>query len=127
MDRNPLLPVKLCVKFVNNVDGGAVVAQRKYFLGIPVVAEEDIEQGPLSGELNTYMVSRVADLPADAGSPALLARRTRTICEGCREVCWLDPAGFDELRGMAVEIICTRCAIARLQCKKAELQGQADG
>lgn len=103
------------------------MAERKYFLGIPILTEADIEAGRASGELHVYGVSRVTDVPASFGSPELQARRTRTICEVCREVCWLDPAGFDELRGTRIEIVCIQCLAARVRLAKAEQKGQPNG
>lgn len=95
------------------------------FLGfeLNVAEQDDIDKAAEAGETHRYIVVRCADSDPTAGSPDLLRRRTRTLCELCGEVCWLDPKSFDSLRGMALVITCAQCEIDRLRQERAELDG----
>lgn len=83
------------------------------FLGIPVnvADEEDILEAAASGQMHYYIVIRVADAHPDAYSPDLQRRKTRTLCERCGEVCFMDPKSFDSLRGLTTMIICAQCMV----------------
>jgi RNase P subunit RPR2 len=87
------------------------VRQEK-FLGIPinVVTDEEIAQeAETQTEAVSYIVMRVADETPGRMSPALQARRLRTLCEKCNELCFVDPKCLDSFRPMKVEIICMQC------------------
>lgn len=81
------------------------------FLGIPVnvMDDADIDAERESGELHLYGVMRVADTHYNDSRDPFVQRRQRTICEDCGQVCYFDPKQFDQLRGMNLRIICTRC------------------
>jgi hypothetical protein len=85
------------------------------FLGMEfnVLDDKTIDREAALGIEHPYIVTRVADMDPDAGSLQLRARRTRTLCEVCGEVCFLDPKSFDRLAAMKLTIVCTRCMIVR--------------
>jgi hypothetical protein len=95
------------------------------FLGIEldVVDQDDIDQAAAEGGVHRYVVIRCADSDPRGGSPDLRRRRTRTLCEVCGELCWLDPKSFDPFRGMTLVITCTRCEVIRVRERKAGADG----
>ena len=93
---------------------------RKTFLGIPIMTQADIDQAVASQEPNVYIVSRVVDTPPGYGSAALRARRLRTLCEGCREVCWLDPKSYDPTGGMKITILCMQCSLLKMAAESPD-------
>src|ERR1700761_2048256 len=95
------------------------------FLGheINVVEQGDIDKAAEAGGVHRYVVLRGADADPAAASPDLRRRRTRTLCEVCGELCWLDPKSFDPFRGMTLIITCTHCEIERVRTMRAESDG----
>jgi hypothetical protein len=91
------------------------------FLGmkVQIVDDEDMRNAE---EGTVYVMTRVADMDPRHGSPALRARRTKTLCDSCREVCWLDPKSFDPLPAH-VKRLCAQCMIAKV---KEENGGKLD-
>lgn len=62
------------------------------FLGkIQVISEE--EQANM-GKDAVYVMMRVVDDDPSLAWPELLRRRVKTLCDDCREPCWLDPKAF---------------------------------
>lgn len=92
---------------------------RTTFLGIPVVTEQDIEDELTRDRPQIYAVQRVLDTARSGPSPELRSRRTRTPCEGCGEICWLDPKGYVQVAILHPQILCNRCIVARLKSDKA--------
>jgi hypothetical protein len=92
------------------------------FLGqtFQVLEDQDIETALESDAVRYYGVPRVSDVPAEWGSPQLRARRLRTVCEVCSQVCWMDPESMDALKGLPVKIICTHCLIAEVDRRKGD-------
>lgn len=90
------------------------------FLGIPVnvIDDGEIDRQLSSPEPKVILVRRVADTDLTWGSPAYLARRTRTLCEGCGEVCFLDPAGYAEVAILHPTILCLQCMMVRIKAIK---------
>lgn len=91
------------------------------FLGIPVhvLSEADIDRERASQTERIYVVGRVTDFNSGSfGSPELQRRRLRTPCEGCREICYMDPKAFDSLRGMNLTILCGHCMLARIKAEQ---------
>jgi len=99
------------------------VGERRTFLGIPIITQEDIDREVESQEPGVYTVIRCADSAPGSGSAALRARRIRTLCEGCREVCWLDPKSYDPLAGMNLTILCMQCVAVKIQKQRDDLDG----
>lgn len=89
--------------------------KRVNLLGIPidVVDEKEIAEAAEEGGIHPYIVMRCTDTNDRAIPPALLARRLRTICELCGELCYQDPKNFDSLKGLLMVIICMRCMVGR--------------
>ena len=87
------------------------------FLGIPVnvIDDEEIERQLTSTEPKIVLLRRVADTDLTQGSPGLRARRTRTLCEGCGEVCFLDPSGYAEVAILHPTLLCIQCMLVRLK------------
>lgn len=80
------------------------------FLGIPITAVNPDVWTPPEGGVKIHMLMRVEDEIKEP-YPALVARRKRTLCEGCNAVCWIDP------KCMIIPTakqLCSRCALARM-------------
>jgi len=94
------------------------------FLGmaVPVMTEDDLDKARESQEPHVYMVTRIIDSDVTAGSSDLRARRLRTLCEGCNELCWLDPNGYDELRGVNLTILCLQCTLAKARREQPQFK-----
>lgn len=92
---------------------------QQYFLGVPIITEEQINAARESQDESVYMVIRIVDDPT-AGSADLKRRRLRTPCEGCREICWLDPKSFDPLRGMNLTLLCMQCVDAKAKQEESD-------
>lgn len=109
--------------------------RRENFLGFPidVVDEHDIAQQAELGDLHPYVVVRCTDTDPTAGSRDLRRRRTRTLCELCGELCYLDTKSFDEIRALKTLIVCTRCMLdwrdevqARVDAHRNEEDGRGE-
>lgn len=98
--------------------------KRINFLGIPVnvADEEDIAKAAAAGQMHYYIVIRTSDAHPEAHSPELAKRRTRTLCEVCSALCYMDPKSFDSLRGLTTMIICAQCMVDK---HKEEKQADA--
>jgi hypothetical protein len=80
---------------------------------IHVLEEDDVDTLTQGGAIVPYVVSRIDDLATvDFSPPGLKARRLRTVCEGCKAICFIDPQSFDTVRGMKVRIVCVQCHLA---------------
>lgn len=90
------------------------------FLGIPVnvIDDGEIDRQLATPEPKIVLVSRVADTDLTLGSPEYLARRTRTLCEGCGELCFLDPAGYAEIAILHPTLLCPQCMWSRLKAAR---------
>lgn len=88
-----------------------------------VVDQADIDEAAAAGGVHHYVVSRCANTNPTLGSPDLRRRRTRTLCEDCGEICWLDPKSFDQMRGMTLVILCIECEFTRVKQMEAESDG----
>lgn len=91
------------------------------FLGfeVNVIDDADVDDAIERGETHVYMVSRVEDDDPAMGSPELLARRKRTPCERCSEICWIDPLGYEQVARMQHVIVCIRCLLKQARQEKA--------
>lgn len=86
------------------------------FLGMDfnVVDDDDVAQAAELGQHHDYMVMRVED-SSNAGSPDLLRRRQRTLCEKCGAVCWIDPKSHEQVASLNHTIICSRCMLKKVE------------
>lgn len=85
---------------------------------VDVIDQDDIDKAIEEGNLHYYLVMRVVDADPDAGSADLRRRRLRTPCEGCGQICWMDPKNFDSMAGMKFMIICAQCMIHKFRTEK---------
>lgn len=83
-----------------------------------IVDQADIDRAASVDETHHYIVIRVADADPSAYSPALNRRRLRTLCEDCREVCFIDPLSFESLRGVKLRIVCAQCQVVHQRTEK---------
>ncbi len=84
-------------------------------INVKVVNESDIAK-----EVETdpdrprwYVCIRVKDWQPQMWTPALRSRITRSLCEKCRAICYVDPKSFDPFAGLNMVIVCSWC-FARL-------------
>lgn len=73
--------------------------------GLPVHVGTPEEIEAAAGDRPIHLVNRVADMVAEP-YPALAARRFKTPCADCRELCWLDPKSLAEPSAL---VVCFHC------------------
>jgi hypothetical protein len=94
----------------------SAMPKRVSIFGIPidVINQQEIDEAAAKGEVHPYVVSRVTDFGDDSQTPDfLIKRRQRTICEVCKEVCYIDPKSYDSIAGMLLLIVCLHCLVER--------------
>ena len=93
--------------------------EKIFFLGreveVNVVDDKDIDEAEAAGEHHDYLVVRCVDADPTAGSPDLRARRRRTPCEGCGEICWIDPKAYEPVARLKHTILCAQCMMKKVK------------
>lgn len=98
------------------------MAERQHFLGIPIMTEQEMTKAATElaeDEVMLYVCIRVADSHPEDGTPAIRARRRRTPCEHCGEICYIDPKGYDPTIGKA-KIVCLPCMVIITKQQKTQ-------
>lgn len=87
--------------------------RQEKFLGISVNVvsdEEVVQEAERDGDtIRSYIVMRVQDDIPELVPPTLAARRLRTLCEKCGELCYIDPLCMETFRPLPLEIVCMPC------------------
>lgn len=95
------------------------------FLGIPVnvIDDDDINAAADKGEQHVYILIRCVDADPTAMSPDLRRRKTRTPCEGCGEICFLDPKSYDPMARINFTLLCLQCTKKRIDTEEGAAHG----